>query len=103
MKKLWIIFLIVITSLLAYERGYSWYLILLGFIALLNIHVSIRLLFYHGCSFYQKIGQLIFVWLFPMLGALFVYSVIKEPHFKPSYKNPNESVMTDNYRHGGGL
>ena len=103
MQKLWIIFLIFTTSLIAYERGYSWYVVLLGFIALSNVYVSIRLLLYHGCSFSQKIGQLIIVWLFPILGALFVYSVIKEPHFKPNYKNTDESgIGTTNYHQDGG-
>lgn len=51
----------------------------LGVLALFNLYVSIRLFIYGGYSVAQKAVQLLIVWLLPIIGALFVYSVMVVP------------------------
>ena len=55
-------------------------IIAFGVLALFNLYVSIRLLIYGGYSSAQKAAQLSIVWLLPIMGALFVHSVMVVPH-----------------------
>lgn len=62
--------------------------LVLGVLVLFNLYVSIRLLLYAGYSAGQKVAQLFIVWLLPLIGGVFVHSVMviprrakKEPGF----------------------
>ena len=48
---------------------------------LLNLYVSVRLIFYRGYSKFQKSCQLLIVWLLPIVGALLVRSLIVVPRW----------------------
>ena len=58
--------------------------IALGVLVLFNSYVSIRLIFYAGYTSFQKISQLLIVWLLPILGGLFVHSLIFVPRWRES-------------------
>jgi hypothetical protein len=54
----------------------------LWLLVLFNTYVSVRLLFYSGCTLFQKIWQLLIVWLLPIVGGLFVHSLIVVARWK---------------------
>ena len=61
------------------EQLWIIFTIALGVLVLFNVYVSIRLLIYGGYSAPQKAAQLLFIWLLPIIGALFVHSVMVVP------------------------
>jgi hypothetical protein len=47
-------------------------------IALYQLYVTNRLIRFTGYTRYQKAGQVLVIWLLPLLGGLIVHSVIKK-------------------------
>jgi len=59
----------------------------LGALALFNMYVSIRLILFSGYTAFQKAWQLAIIWLIPILGAVFIHSLIVVPRWvKPDSK-----------------
>ena len=48
-------------------------------LVLFNLFVSIRLLIYDGYSAFQKLAQLLIIWLLPVFGSMLVFSIISGP------------------------
>jgi hypothetical protein len=53
---------------------------------LINFIFSLRIVKYSGSTFKQKIGQLLLIWLVPLLGVLLVQSLL----FIPKITKPSE-------------
>jgi hypothetical protein len=63
----------------------------LGVLALLNLYVTVRLLFYDGASAKRKVVQLVIIWLVPVVGALLVYSlIVVRPAVRREFYEPGD-------------